>query len=126
MNGTGSVGIPWIVILGFVRIAAHPRILESPLEVGSAASRRSSTSQVPRSTAWLVPVSCDESIPGWRVHVQGSSTVAPVVSRASSARWASAARASGWTWLTAGRTAPRASTSNSSSAPRSRSSRFAR
>ena len=36
MNGTGSVGIPWIVILGFIRIATHSRILDNPLEVGSA------------------------------------------------------------------------------------------
>ena len=39
MNGTGSVGIPWIVILGFIRIATHSRILENPLEVGSACAR---------------------------------------------------------------------------------------
>ena len=42
-----------------------------------------------------------------RAQAQGRSTVAPVVSLASSARWASAASESGWTWLTAGRTAPR-------------------
>ena len=39
MNGTGSVGIPWIVILGFIRIATHSRIIENPLEVGSACAR---------------------------------------------------------------------------------------
>ena len=39
MNGTGSVGIPWIVILGFIRIATHSRILENPLEVDSACAR---------------------------------------------------------------------------------------
>ena len=39
MNGTGAVGIPWIVILGFIRITTHPRILENPLEVDGACAR---------------------------------------------------------------------------------------
>ena len=39
MNGTGSVGIPWIVIPGFIRIATHSRILENPLEVDGACAR---------------------------------------------------------------------------------------
>ena len=39
MNGTGSVGIPWIVIPGFIRIATYSRILENPLEVDSACAR---------------------------------------------------------------------------------------
>ena len=39
MNGTGIVGIPWIVILGFIRIATHPRILANPLEVEGACAR---------------------------------------------------------------------------------------
>ena len=39
MNGAGSVGIPWIVILGFIRIATHPSILKNPLEADSACSR---------------------------------------------------------------------------------------
>ena len=39
MNGTGSVGIPWAVILGFIRITTHSRVLENPLEVNGACSR---------------------------------------------------------------------------------------
>ena len=39
MNGTSAVGIPWIVILGFIRITTHPRILENPLEVDGACAR---------------------------------------------------------------------------------------
>ena len=39
MNGSGSVGLPWIALLGFVRIATHPRIIENPLDVGGAGAR---------------------------------------------------------------------------------------
>ena len=39
MNGSGSVGLPWIALLGFVRIATNPRIIENPLDVGGAGAR---------------------------------------------------------------------------------------
>ena len=39
MNGTASVGLPWVSILGFIRIATNPKILDNPLDVGSACSR---------------------------------------------------------------------------------------
>ena len=39
MNGTVSVGLPWASILGFIRIATHPRILENPLDVRGARTR---------------------------------------------------------------------------------------
>ena len=39
MNGIGSVGLPWVAILGFIRIATHPKILDNPLDVGSACTR---------------------------------------------------------------------------------------
>lgn len=39
MNGTGSVGLPWIAILGFIRIATHSKILDNPLDVGGACGR---------------------------------------------------------------------------------------
>ncbi len=39
MNGAGSVGLPWVAILGFVRIATNPKILDNPLDVGSACAR---------------------------------------------------------------------------------------
>ena len=35
MHGRGSVGLPWVAVLGFIRIATNPRILESPLGVRS-------------------------------------------------------------------------------------------
>ena len=39
MNGTGSVGLPWVAVLGFIRIATNPRILENPMDVGSVCAR---------------------------------------------------------------------------------------
>ncbi len=39
MNGTGSVGIPWVSILGFIRIATNAKILDNPLDVGGACDR---------------------------------------------------------------------------------------
>ena len=31
VNGPERVGIPWIVVLGFVRLITNPRIIESPM-----------------------------------------------------------------------------------------------
>ena len=39
MNGTGSVGLPWVSILGFIRIATHPKILDNPLDMDGACTR---------------------------------------------------------------------------------------
>ena len=39
MNGSGTVGLPWVAILGFIRIATHPKILDNTLDVGGACSR---------------------------------------------------------------------------------------
>jgi toxin-antitoxin system PIN domain toxin len=36
MNGTRPVGLAWVVILGFIRITTHRRILASPLPVAIA------------------------------------------------------------------------------------------
>ena len=36
MNATGAVGLPWVAILGFIRIATNPKILDNPLDVSSA------------------------------------------------------------------------------------------
>ena len=35
MNGTGAVGLAWVAILGFIRIATNPKILDNPLDVSS-------------------------------------------------------------------------------------------
>ena len=39
LNGTGTVGLPWATILGFIRIATNPKILDNPLDVSSACTR---------------------------------------------------------------------------------------
>ncbi|MGI8492567.1 MAG: TA system VapC family ribonuclease toxin [Acidimicrobiales bacterium] len=36
LNGERRVGLPWISLTAFVRIATHPRALESPLSPGAA------------------------------------------------------------------------------------------
>ena len=55
MNGTGSVGLPWVSILGFIRIATHPKALDNPLDMGGACTR---IPVLARSTA-------DDSCPPW-------------------------------------------------------------
>ena len=39
LNGTGTVGLPWATILGFIRIATNPKILDNPLDVSSTCTR---------------------------------------------------------------------------------------
>ncbi len=39
MNGTETVGLPWIAILGFIRISTHAKILDNPLDVSGACRR---------------------------------------------------------------------------------------
>lgn len=39
LNGARPVGLAWVVILGFVRIATHRQILAQPLPVGAACGR---------------------------------------------------------------------------------------
>jgi hypothetical protein len=36
LNGPQSVGIPWAVVCGFVRLMTHPAVLVNPLEPGRA------------------------------------------------------------------------------------------
>lgn len=36
LSGEETVGIPWVVILGFVRITTHPNIMPKPLPIDSA------------------------------------------------------------------------------------------
>jgi len=38
LSGTASTGLAWAVILGFIRITTHPRILDNPLPVEKACS----------------------------------------------------------------------------------------
>ena len=39
LNGSDSVGLPWAAVLGFIRIATHPKILDNPLGVAGACGR---------------------------------------------------------------------------------------
>jgi toxin-antitoxin system PIN domain toxin len=36
LSGPDTVGLPWVVILAFVRITTHPRIMQRPLAVDVA------------------------------------------------------------------------------------------
>jgi toxin-antitoxin system PIN domain toxin len=36
LNGTETVGLPWAVVLGFIRIATHRQIVTNPLPVATA------------------------------------------------------------------------------------------
>jgi len=36
MNDAHPVGLPWVVILGFIRITTHPKILQHPLRAEAA------------------------------------------------------------------------------------------
>ncbi len=36
MAATAKVGLPWVAITGFVRVAGHPRAWERPLPIGGA------------------------------------------------------------------------------------------
>ena len=38
MTGDEPVGLPWVVVLGFLRITTHPRIMSSPWTVQEAAA----------------------------------------------------------------------------------------
>ena len=39
MNGTGTVGLPWAAVLGFLRIATDPATVRNPLGVDGARAR---------------------------------------------------------------------------------------
>ena len=39
VNGDESVGLPWVVLLGFLRIATNPKIFPNPLEPTTAISK---------------------------------------------------------------------------------------
>jgi len=36
LNDTMPVGLPWIVLSGYIRLMTHPRVLEKPISVDSA------------------------------------------------------------------------------------------
>ena len=36
LNGDEAVGLPWIVLLGFLRLSTHPGIFRHPLDADTA------------------------------------------------------------------------------------------
>ncbi len=49
MNGTDSVGLGWVALLGFIRITTNSRILSNPLSVSGACERVKSWLERPQS-----------------------------------------------------------------------------
>ena len=49
MNGTDSVGLGWVALLGFIRITTNSRILSNPLSVSGACKRVKSWLERPQS-----------------------------------------------------------------------------
>jgi toxin-antitoxin system PIN domain toxin len=39
LNGTRPVGLPWVTLLGFIRVATHQRVLARPLSASAACAR---------------------------------------------------------------------------------------
>jgi hypothetical protein len=39
VNGDESIGLPWVVLLGFLRIATHPAIFSQPLTMEAAVAK---------------------------------------------------------------------------------------
>ncbi len=39
LQGQEGIALPWVVVLGFIRISTHPAIFENPLTVADALSR---------------------------------------------------------------------------------------
>lgn len=38
LNGSTPVGLPWVVVSGFIRLMTHPRVLQDPMPVTTAVS----------------------------------------------------------------------------------------
>ena len=47
LAGTEGVGLAWVVMLGFIRISTHPRVLANPLPVGAVLDRLESWLALP-------------------------------------------------------------------------------
>lgn len=39
INGDETIGLPWVVLLGFLRISTNPRVFPRPLEVDDAIAK---------------------------------------------------------------------------------------
>ncbi len=71
LAGTEGVGLAWIVLLGFIRITTHRRILIRPLSVGSVLDRIESWLALPHVH---VPHPSDRHFTGLRANLEGIGT----------------------------------------------------
>ncbi len=67
LAGTEGVGLAWVVMLGFVRITTHPRILLRPLAVGDVLGRIESWLRLPHVH---VPHPSDRHFTGLRANLE--------------------------------------------------------
>lgn len=67
LAGTEGVGLAWIVILGFVRITTHPRVLLRPLPVAEVLDRVESWLRLPHVH---VPQPSSRHLSGLRTHLE--------------------------------------------------------
>lgn len=47
LAGSVGVGLPWVVLLGFIRITTHPRVMERPLPVEDVLERLDNWLELP-------------------------------------------------------------------------------
>ncbi len=67
LAGTEGVGLAWVVLLGFIRITTHPRVLLRPLAVGDMLDRIESWLRLPHVH---IPQPSNRHFTGLRVHLQ--------------------------------------------------------
>lgn len=71
LAGTEGVGLAWIVMLGFIRISTHPRVLLRPLPVSDVLDRIESWLRIPHVH---VPQPSSRHFSGLRVNLEGIGT----------------------------------------------------
>lgn len=71
LAGTEGVGLAWIVMLGFIRITTHPRVLVRPLPVGAVLDRIESWLRLPHVH---VPQPSTRHFSGLRASLEGIGT----------------------------------------------------
>ena len=71
LAGTEGVGLAWIVMLGFIRISTHPRVLLRPLPVSDVLDRIESWLRLPHVH---VPQPSSRHFSGLRVNLEGIGT----------------------------------------------------
>ena len=71
LAGTEGVGLAWIVMLGFIRISTHPRVLLRPLPVSDVLDRIESWLRLPHVH---VPQPSSRHFSGLRLNLEGIGT----------------------------------------------------